>query len=78
LHHQTYNNCFSTWAAAAFQKATLKKQRAVQRRMGILMLRDFRTTPTAALLVLSGLTPAEHNISELTTLTFMMKAEAQL
>ena len=44
-----------------------KKLRNIQRRIAILILRVFRTTPTDASLVLSGLTPADYKILEITT-----------
>jgi hypothetical protein len=54
-----------------------KKLRNIQRRIAILILRVFRTTPTDASLVLSGLTPADYKILEITTYKFLTKAELQ-
>jgi hypothetical protein len=63
--------CCSAWASAALMSSNRKKLRNIQRRIAILILRVFRTTPTDASLVLSGLTPADYKILEITTYKFL-------
>jgi hypothetical protein len=69
--------CCSAWVSAALMPSNKKKLRNIQRRIAILILRVFRTPPTDASLVLSGLTPADYKIQEITTYKFLTKAEAQ-
>jgi hypothetical protein len=54
-------------ASAALMSSNRKKLRNIQRRIAILILRVFRTTPTDASLVLFDLTPADYKILEITT-----------
>jgi hypothetical protein len=68
--------CCSACASAALMLSNRKKLRNIQRRIYSYSY-VFRTTPTDASLVLSGLTPADYKILEITTYKFLTKADSQ-
>ena len=61
----------SFWAAAGCTKSQVKKLRSAQRRFSILILRAFRTSSTEGLLLLSGLTPIDYRLREITSIRFL-------